>query len=158
MVKFDLTRRLHFIDFADIHFISALHGTGVGVLFKSVRVAWNAAHRQASTSQLNQILQRIVEKNPPPVIQGRRIKLRFMHQGGTHPPRFVIHGNQVQSMPEHYERYLINQLRTALKLHGTPISVSFKQGENPFEGKKNKLTPHQEYKRKRLMRHVKRNK
>jgi len=157
-VKFDLTRRLHFVDFADIHFISALHGTGVGLLFKSMFKAWSAAHRQVTTSQLNQILERIVEKNPPPIVQGRRIKLRFMHQGGIHPPRFVIHGNQVKSMPEHYERYLINQLRNILKLHGTPISLSFKQGENPFEGRKNPLSPRQVHARKRMMRHVKRTK
>ena len=72
------------------------------------------------------------------------------------PPRIVIHGNQTESLPDAYKRYLVNYFRTQLKLHGTPVAVELRTGENPFKGKKNTLSPRQQKRRKRLMRHVKR--
>lgn len=155
-VKNHLDRKLHFIDFAKIHFISALHGSGVGNLFDSVKKAFHAANIQLPTSQLNDLLQQLLAANPPPAIHGRRIKLRYIHQSGYNPPRFMIHGNQVDELPEAYKRYLINNIREKFKLQGTPIRLEFKQGENPFEGRKNTLTPHQIKKRRRLMKFVKR--
>lgn len=154
-VRYHLSRRLHFIDFADIHFISALHGSGVGHLFDSIQTAWQSACQPLTTSRLNHVLQEAVNAHPPPLIQGRRIKLRYMHQGGNNPPLFIIHGNQVEKIPDHYERYLINYFRQAFQLQGTPIRLAFKQGENPFQGRKNPLTPRQVKKRKRLIRFVK---
>ena len=88
-------------------------------------------------------------------MNGRRIKLRYAHQGGRNPPIIVIHGNQTERVPDAYKRYLMNRFRTIFKLQGTPIRIEFKSGVNPFAGRRNKLTPHQEYKRKRLMKHVK---
>jgi len=157
-VRYNLSRKLHFIDFAKIHYISALHGSGVGNLFGSVKAAWNAAHRQIKTPRLNQILQEAVMAHPPPLIRGRRVKLRYVHQGGHNPPLFVIHGNQVNSLRGAYKRYLINTFREAFALEGTPIGLEFKQSENPYEGRKNTLTPRQRKKRQRLMQHVKKKK
>jgi len=157
-VRYNLSRKLHFIDFAKIHYISALHGSGVGNLFDSVKAAWYAAHRQINTPRLNKILQDAVMAHPPPLIRGRRVKLRYVHQGGHNPPLFVIHGNQVNSLPGAYKRYLINTFREAFALEGTPIGLDFKQGENPYEGRKNTLTPRQRKKRQRLMQHVKKKK
>lgn len=155
-VKTNLDRKLHFLDFAKIHFISALHGSGVGNLFDSIKKSFHTANIQIATSQLNDLLEILLTANPPPAIRGRRIKLRYIHQSGYNPPRFMIHGNQVDELPEAYKRYLINGIREKFKLQGTPIRLEFKQGENPFEGRKNTLTPHQVKKRRRLMKHVKR--
>jgi len=157
-VRYNLSRKLHFIDFAKIHYISALHGSGVGNLFGSVKAAWYAAHRQIKTPRLNQILQDAVMAHPPPLIRGRRVKLRYVHQSGHNPPLFVIHGNQVNSLRGAYKRYLINTFREAFALEGTPIGLEFKQSENPYEGRKNTLTPRQRKKRQRLMQHVKKKK
>ncbi len=154
-VRYHLERKLHFIDFAEIHFISALHGSGVGNLFESIQTSWQAAQRQVNTSVLNEVLQKAVAACQPPLVKGRRVKLRYIHQGGHNPPVFVIHGNQVAALPDSYKRYLINTLRKELELEGTPIQLVFRQGENPFEGRKNELTLRQRKKRQRLMRHVK---
>jgi GTPase len=150
-----LERKLHFIDFTQPQFISALHGSGVGDLFPLIDKVWAAACKQIPTAQVNEALARAVEANPPPHAKGRRIKLRYAHQGGNNPPLFVIHGNQTQSVPESYQRYLINYFRKAFGLQGTPIQLRFKQGDNPFKDRRNTLTPRQEEKRKRLLHFVK---
>lgn len=154
-VRLHLRRKLHFAPFAKIHFISALHGSGVGHLFAAIQTAWQSAHCQISTVRLNQLLRQAVVAHPPPIVKHHRIKLRYIHQGGQHPPVFVIHGNQVDAVPDMYKRYLINTLRDALTLEGTPIQLVFRQGQNPYEGRKNTLTPRQLRKRQRLMRHIK---
>jgi GTP-binding protein len=87
----------------------------------------------------------------PPMISGRRIKLRYAHQGGSNPFLIVIHGNQTDKVPPAYERYLINYFHKTLKLTGTQVKLEFKTGDNPFEGKRNNLTPRQIHKKKRLM-------
>ena len=138
-VKRELERKLRFIDFAKIHFISALHGSGVGNLFTSINKAYNSANIQIGTTKLNRILEQIVTDHPPPLVKSRRIKLRFAHMAGQNPPRFIIHGNQTKSVPASYRRYLENAFRKSLKLVGTPIKIEFRQGDNPFEGQKNKM-------------------
>jgi GTPase len=154
-VKQELKRRLSFVDFAKQHFISALHGTGVGDLYASVNKAYEAAGRELKTSELTNILYKAVEAHQPPLVRGRRIKLRYAHGGGHYPPRIVIHGNQTKDLPNSYQRYLINFFREKLKLAGTAIHFVFKSSENPYAGKKNLLTPRQQRKRDRLMRHHK---
>lgn len=138
-VKSELDRRLGFIDFARIHFISALHGTGVGHLYESVDEAFDSATRRVSTAKLTQIMEMAVFDHQPPLHQGRRIKLKYAHAGGYNPPIIVIHGNQVNSLPQSYKRYLMNYYRKALKIMGTPLKVEFRGTSNPFAGKK-KLT------------------
>jgi GTP-binding protein len=150
-IKRELDRRLGFVDFARLHFISALHGTGVGHLFESVQEAYSSATQRINTSMLTQIMEMAQDDHQPPLIRGRRVKMKYAHAGGYNPPVIVIHGNQVQDLPESYKRYLMNYYRKALKTMGTPIRIEFKEGANPFEGKKNKLTLAQERKRKRLM-------
>lgn len=147
--------RLGFLDFADIHFISALHGSGVGKLFASVDRAYASTTIDCKASQLTDILQQAVQQHAPPLVHGRRIKLRYAHQGGRNPPIVVIHGNQTDSVPGSYRRYLANTYRKALQLTGTPVRIEFRAGKNPFEGRKNPLTARQQAHRKRLLRHVK---
>lgn len=154
-VRDDLERRLPFLDFAERITISALHGTAVGDLLPAVERAYKAAMRDMSTTELTNELEAAVMAHPTPLVRGRRIKLRYAHQGGRNPPVIVIHGNQTERVPESYRRYLINRFRKAFKLKGTPVRLAFKKGKNPYEGRRNTLTPRQERKRKRLMKRVK---
>lgn len=154
-VRFQLKYGLRFAQFAPIHFISALHGTGVGDLFKLIDKVYQSANIDLSTSQISAILDKAITAHQPPLVQGRRIKLRYAHCGGQNPPTVVIHGNQTDELPQSYQRYLSNFFMKALKIMGTPVRIVFKTGENPYKDKKNILTPRQLYKRKRLMRHVK---
>jgi GTPase len=157
-IKVELKRRLRFVDFADIHFISALHGTGVGHLYESIENAYTAATDKLGTNRLTNILQDAVTEHQPPLVRGRRIKLRYAHAGGQNPPLIVIHGNQTKEIPSHYTRYLEKTFRKVLGLHGTPVKIEYRSGENPFAGKKNKLTSRQISKKRRLMKHVKKKK
>ncbi len=149
-IKAELGRRLRFIDFADVHFISALHGTGVGHLYESVEKAFRSATDKLSTNQLTRILEDAVAVHQPPMHNGRRIKLRYAHAGGLNPPIIVIHGNQTDKIPGHYTKYLEKTFRRALDLHGTPLRIQYRTTENPFEGRKNKLTDRQVQKKQRL--------
>ncbi|MFP5422382.1 MAG: ribosome biogenesis GTPase Der [Gammaproteobacteria bacterium] len=154
-VKVELQRRLFFVDFADIHFISALHGTGVGNLYKSVQASFKSAITRWPTNRLTTILEDAVSDHAPPMVNNRRIKLRYAHLGGANPPLIVIHGNQVEAVPKSYIRYLENTYRRVLKLVGTPIRIEFKGGDNPYEGNTNTLTDRQVNKKRRLMSHHK---
>ena len=154
-VRNELERRTPFLDFAERITISALHGTAVGDLLPAVERAFAAATRDMSTTALTKALESAVAEHPPPLVRGRRIRLRYAHQGGRNPPVIVIHSNQTDKLPDAYRRFLINRFRKIFKLKGTPIRLSLKTGRNPFEGRRNKLTPRQERKRRRLMKHVK---
>ena len=154
-VKIELQRRLFFVEFADIHFISALHGTGVGNLYASVQNSFKSAVTRWPTNRLTQILEDAVGEHAPPMVNNRRIKLRYAHLGGANPPIIVIHGNQIEKVPKSYVRYLENTYRRVLKLVGTPIRIEFKGGDNPYEGNKNTLTDRQVNKKRRLMTHHK---
>lgn len=157
-VKSELDRRLDFIDFARVHFISALHGSGVGNLFESIQEAYACAMQKMTTSMLTRILQMATDEHQPPMVSGRRIKLKYAHPGGYNPPIVVIHGNQMERLPDSYKRYLSNYYRRSLKIIGSPIRILFQEGNNPFAGRRNKLTPNQLRKRKRLMKFIKKSK
>ena len=131
-VKTEVERRLRFADFAKVHFVSALHGTGVGKLYESIKTAYLSATLSLSTAKLTSILKGAVETHQPPMIHGRRIKLRFAHSGGRNPPVIIIHGNQTESVPAHYVRYLERFFRQELGLKGTPVKVEFRTGANPY--------------------------
>ncbi|KTD08186.1 ribosome biogenesis GTPase Der [Legionella jamestowniensis] len=154
-VRQELERRLHFVHFAKIRFISALHGSGVGLLFKDIEQAYASAMQSFSTPKLTRLLQDFVSQHTPPLVQGRRIKLRYAHAGGHNPPIIVIHGNQLESLPDSYKRYLTNAFVSQLGLIGTPLKLEFKGSVNPFKDKKNKLSERQIKRKRRLMKHVK---
>lgn len=154
-VKAELERKLAFNDFAEVRFISALHGTGVGELYRSVDIAYQAATQKLATNELTKVLEKAVFDHPPPLVAGRRIKLRYAHAGGQNPPIIVIHGNQTDAVPKHYTRYLEKTFRRAFNLYGTPIKVEYRTSENPYAGRKNKLTSKQLNKRRRLITHIK---
>ncbi|MHA2940095.1 ribosome biogenesis GTPase Der [Vibrio sp. RC27] len=150
-VKKELDRRLGFVDFSRIHFISALHGTGVGHLFESVEEAYKSATTRVSTSILTRILTMAKDDHQPPMVRGRRVKLKYAHAGGYNPPIIVVHGNLVKELPDSYKRYLMNYYRKSLEIMGTPIQIRFQSSENPYEMKTEKKTLSQERKRKKLM-------
>lgn len=152
-VKKELLRRLDFVTFAKIHFISALHGTGVGDLYASIDACYASAFKEISTADLNRVFEKAVADNPTPMVHGRRIKLRYAHVGGHNPPTIVIHGNQTEYVPENYKRYLMSTFRKAFKLVGTPIRLNFVTSDNPYKHKKNVLTYRQMKKRERNKTH-----
>lgn len=157
-VKYMLDYRLGFVDFARVHFISALHGSGVGKLFDSVQEAYVSATRRTSTALLTRIMTMAVDDHQPPLVRGRRVKLKYAHAGGYNPPTVIIHGNQLTDLPDSYKRYLMNYFRKSLNVMGTPIRIQFKEGDNPYANRRNTLTPNQMRKRKRLMKFIKKNK
>ncbi len=154
-IKTDISRRLDFLSFTSIEFISALHGTGVGNLFSLANRAYESAMIDMATPQLTRMLEYAVEQHQPPLVRGRRIKMRYAHQGGSNPPVIVVHGNQTERVPAAYKRYLSNYFQRELKLFGTPVRIDFKGSENPYSHIKNKLTPGQQRKRRRTMRKFK---
>ncbi len=154
-VKTQIERRLAFAGFARFHFISALHGTGVGNLYDSINEAYDCAMAKWSTNQLTKLLEDVVADHQPPAVNNRRIKLRYAHQGGSNPPIIVVHGNQTDSLPGSYKRYLENRFTKYLKVRGTPIRFEFRTSDNPFAGKKNTLTPRQLAKKERNRQHIK---
>lgn len=131
-----LARRLEFVAYAARHFISARHGTGVGELMASVDQAYASAYRDFNTRYLTDLLEEAVFRHNPPLHHGRRIKLRYAHQGGRNPPVIVIHGNQTSHLPASYLRYLSNFFIDRLKLRGTPLRIELKSGKNPYSTKK----------------------
>ncbi len=133
-IRAGIDKQLAFVRFAETFFISALHGSGVGKLYGAIQRACQSAMRHFPTPELTRLLEQAVQAHQPPMIQGRRIKLRYAHQGGMNPPRIIIHGNQVEKVPAAYQRYLMNFFRQRLKLPGTPIRIEFKGGQsNPFQ-------------------------
>jgi len=154
-VKRKLDVKLSFVSYASVHYISALHGSGVGKLFNTIKKSFENAGAKFSTSVLNKILEKANNKHQAPVVGGRRPKLKYVHQSNFFPPTLTMHGNHLQSIPKAYEQFLRNFFIDALKLSNTPIKIEFKSGDNPFKDKTNKLSPRQVQKRKRLMKFVK---
>jgi GTPase len=135
-IRRQLDLKLDFVQFAPKLFISARHGTGVGELVRATIRAYDAAFRAMSTPHLTRALEQALEAHQPPLVRGRRIKLRYAHQGGKNPPRIIVHGNQTASVPEAYRRYLANVFRKTFDLFATPVAVEFRTDENPYERRK----------------------
>jgi len=131
-LKAELKWKLGFLGFADAHYISARQAKGLGGLMKSVDEAYAAAMAKLSTPRLTRTLIAAVERQAPPRRGERRPKLRYAHQGGMNPPRIIIHGNSLDQVPESYRRYLEGVFRSAFGLTGTPLSVEFRTGRNPY--------------------------
>lgn len=131
-VKNDIDRKLNFLDFAETKFISALKGTNINQLMKSIDVAYAAATAKLSTPRLTRALQEAIEKQEPKRKGSTRPKMRYAHQGGQNPPIIVIHGNALDGVTEPYKRYLEKHFRDTFDLIGTPLRIELKSGKNPF--------------------------
>jgi GTP-binding protein len=151
-IRRELDRRLPFLDFVTQHFISAKHGSHIHELLRSAAKAADAAVRDLPTPRLNDVLKAAVQAHPPPIVRRSRVKLSYAHQGGKRPPVVVVHGNQTQRLPGAYRRYLVNCFRKAFKLRGTPLRLELRTSENPFAGRRNRLTPRQQRRQTRVRR------
>ena len=154
-VKRKLDIKLSFVNYATVHYISALHGSGVGKLFSPIKRSYENAGGRFPTSLLNRILEQANNTHQPPPVAGKRMRLKFVNQSDVFPPTLIFHGNHVQNVPNSYERFLKNFFITALKLTNTPNKIQYKSGDNPFKDKKNILSARQIQKKKRLMKFVK---
>jgi GTPase len=152
-IRNQLDRKLGFVDYAQVHYLSALHGSGVGKIFNSIDNIGRVIAKRIKPSLLTEMLAEAVNEHPPPLVNGRRIKLRYAHLGGHNPFRIIIHGNQTWRVPAAYIRYLANYFRKKLKLVGMPVFIEFKFGENPYGNKRNILTKRQVKKRQRMISH-----
>ncbi|WP_369178339.1 ribosome biogenesis GTPase Der [Candidatus Thiodubiliella endoseptemdiera] len=157
-VKRKLEVKLSFVNYASVHYISALHGSGVGKLFAPIIKAYNNAGIRLSTPELNIILEKANTGHQPPPVKGRRLKIKYVNQTDTFPPTLTFHGNHLQSVPNAYDRYLKNFFISALGLTNTPMRIEYKSGDNPFKGKKNELNARQIAKKRRLMKFIKKKK
>ena len=152
LIEREVARKLDFVPYASFHYISALHGSGIAEVIDAALLAHKNAGAELPTPRLNQVLADALQVNPPPLVRGRQVRLRYAHQGGRYPPLVVVHGGQAERLPAHYKRYLENAFREALKLKGTPVRVELRTGENPYGGRRNKLTPRQAQHRRRMLR------
>ena len=131
-VKTDINRKLNFLGFARLHFISAREGQGIAGLLASVDQAWAAAMVKLATPKITRVLLDAVQKQQPPRHGLTRPKLRYAHQGGSNPPIIVIHGNALDHVPASYTRYLEHTFMEVFKLQGTPLRIQYKSTKNPF--------------------------
>ena len=131
-VRAELSRKLYFLRYARMHFVSALTGQGLGALMKSVDDAHRAAFLKLSTPKLTRALQAAVERQQPPRRGMFRPKMRYAHQGGQNPPVVVIHGNGLSDVSDSYRRYLETWFRREFDLEGTPLRIEFKTSTNPY--------------------------
>ncbi len=138
----DIARKLRFLDFANVHPISAIKGFGIKELFKDVDAAYGAAMSKLPTPKLTRILEEAVEFQQPKRVGMSRPKMRYAHQGGSNPPIVVIHGNALSGVTDSYRPYLEGRFREGFKLRGPPLRLEFRTGQNPFvdsdKGKKKK--------------------
>jgi GTP-binding protein len=132
-IKIDIGRKLNFLGFAKIHYISALNGQGVGSVLGSVDKAYAAAMVKLATPKLTRVLQLALQKQQPPRHGLQRPKLRYAHQGGSNPPLIIIHGNALDHVPDSYTRYLEKTFLEAFRLQGTPLRIQYKSARNPFD-------------------------
>ena len=149
-VKSELDRRLQYVTWAQRITLSALHGSGIQELMRAVKTAWRSALMEFSTPELTRVLQKAFDAHQPPMKLGRTAKLRYAHAGGKLPPRIIIHGSRTDTIPDGYRRYLANKFISHFKLKGTPLVIQFRDSDNPYKDRKNKLSKRQQEKRKRL--------
>lgn len=131
-VKESIERKLNFLGFAQVHYISASKGRGISGVLASVDKAYAAAMAKMATPKLTRVLISAVEKQAPPRHGLFRPKLRYAHQGGSNPPIVVIHGNMLEHIPASYTRFLEHYFLEAFKLQGTPLRIQYKSSKNPF--------------------------
>jgi GTP-binding protein len=113
--------------------LSGLAGEGIDRLMQAVFASYEVWNQRISTARINRWLEGVLSAHPPPAVAGRRIKIRYMTQAKARPPTFALFGNQLDHLPVSYTRYLVNNLREAFDLPGTPIRLHTRGGENPYD-------------------------
>lgn len=130
--KEQVDRRLSFVNYVRRYHLSALHGTGLGELYRAVHEAYNSLSQNFTTSHLTSLLQKAVASHQPPLVRGRRAKLRYVHIARKHPLCFMIHGKQVESLDLSYQRFIANYFRKHLSLVGVPVNLQLRNDDNPY--------------------------
>jgi GTP-binding protein len=153
-----LSRKLDFVAWARQVFISALHGSGIAELMKAVNRAYASANHKFTSSELTRAIEAAYQAYQPPLVRGHAPKFKYAHPAGTNPPMIIIHGARTKHIAEGYKRYLENFFRKRYRLEGTPIQIEFRDGENPYAGKRNELTEGQQRRRTKMIRNAKRGK
>ncbi|HEX7770706.1 MAG TPA: ribosome biogenesis GTPase Der [Dokdonella sp.] len=153
-----LARKLDFVPWARQVHISALHGSGIAELMKAINRAHASANHVFSSSELTRAVEAAYAAYQPPLVRGHTPKLKYAHPGGSNPPTIVIHGARTRHIAESYRRYLENFFRKRYRLEGTPVRIEFRDGDNPYAGKRNELTEGQQRRRTRMIRNAKRGK
>jgi GTP-binding protein len=153
-----LARKLDFAAWARQVYISALHGSGIAELMKAINRAYASANHVFTSSELTRAVEAAYQAYQPPLVRGHTPKLKYAHPGGTNPPTIVIHGSRTKQIADGYRRYLENFFRKRYRLEGTPVQIVFRDGENPYAGKRNELTEGQQRRRTRMIRNAKRGK
>jgi GTP-binding protein len=153
-----LARKLDFAAWARQVYISALHGSGIAELMKAVNRAHASANHKFTSSELTRAVEQAYQAYQPPLVRGHTPKLKYAHPAGSNPPTIIIHGARTKHIAEGYRRYLENFFRKRYRLEGTPIRIEFRDGENPYAGKRNELTEGQQRRRTRMIRNAKRGK
>ena len=152
MVDRQIKRKLKFAAYVDVQFISALKRQHLKQTMNGVLAAAKNAMRTVPTSELSSLIEKLMETDPPPYVQGRRIKLKYAHQGCIQPPTFIIYGNQTKKLRDNYKKFIESRIRSYFSFMGTPIQLFFKDSKNPFADRKNKLSHRQWKKRRRVIR------
>ena len=132
-VREQFARKLRFVDYAEVFYISALHGSNIRQLIPAVKRVYAAAMIELSTNKLTEALQIAYRRHQPPLVSGYAIKLQYAHQGGRNPPHIIIHGSRTSNVPASYEQYLAKFFRKHFKLDGTPVRISFRDKHNPYQ-------------------------
>lgn len=132
-VKAQFTRKLRFVDYAEVFYVSALHGSNIRKLLPAVKRVYQAAMRELSTNRLTEALELAYRRHQPPLVNGYAIKLQYAHQGGRNPPHIIIHGSRTSNVPASYEQYLSKFFRKHFQLEGTPVRISFRDKNNPYQ-------------------------
>ncbi len=132
--KTNFDARINFVDYARRYYISALHGSGVGKLYYAINEAYASATQKISTPMATQALEDAQAAHQPPLVKGRRIKLRYAHVGSHNPLVIVVHGKQTDSLPGSYQKFLSNFFRERFNLSGVPVIIKLKSDENPYAG------------------------
>ena len=147
-----IKRRLKFASFIETVEISALKSIQLEKTIDTAIESAKSSMQDVPTSKISALIEKLTETKPPPYVQGRRIKLKYATQVNHQPPTFIIYGTQTSKLRDNYKRFLESQIRKAFQFKGTPIKLIFKDGDNPFAGKRNKLTTRQWKKRRRIIR------
>jgi GTP-binding protein len=133
--------------------ISAVNKKGFKKVFTLTDRVIKKSKESFATSKLNKLLDKFVKNSSPPSFNGRQLKFKHIHFGGTYPTTLIIHSNQDKKIPSNYKKYLENSFRKELNLKSIQLKLIFRKSSNPYEGKKNKLTDRQTKKRQRLIKH-----
>ena len=147
-----IKRRLKFASFIQTVEVSALKSMQLEKTIDTAIESAKSSMQDVPTSKISTLIEKLTETKPPPYVQGRRIKLKYATQVNHQPPTFIIYGTQTSKLRDNYKRFLESQIRKAFQFKGTPIRLIFKDSDNPFAGKQNKLTTRQWKKRRRIIR------